>query len=94
MADEERIEPTEEELAEIAEQWEKYVREEVNTMLDIFLPDALAGNVGIKYAHPIIETYEDGSDPKIDKGAAIGVNININFRFKHTVKLPEPKEEE
>jgi len=92
MADEERIEPTEEELAKMAAEWETYVRDELNSLLDIYLPNAIAGNVGIKYAHPVLETYVDGSDAKIDEKAAVGVNININLRFRGTVDLSDKEE--
>ena len=91
MADE-KVELTEEELAEMAAEWEAYVRAELNSLLDIYLPNAIAGNIGVKYAHPIVETYVDGGDPKIDTKGAVGVNININFRFKGVVELPEEDE--
>lgn len=89
MADDEKVELTEEEVAEMAAKWEAYVRDELNSLLDVYLPNSIAGNIGVKYAHPIIETYEDGSDPKINTKGAVGVNININFRFGGVVELPE-----
>jgi len=58
MTEEEKTEMTEEERAEA---WEVYVRSEMNAILDLYLPDAIAGNVGIKYGHPEIGTMEDGS---------------------------------
>lgn len=95
MADEKRN-LTEEEKTELAKKWEEYVRNELNSVLDIFLPDAMAGNVGIKYAHPVVESYENG-DKKIDETKAVGVSIHINFKFKGQVDIPEedisPEEE-
>lgn len=91
MADEERVVLTEEEKETLAKEWEDYVRREVNALLDIYLPDSIAGNVGIKYAHPVIESYEDGTK-KINEDLAVGVNIHINFRFKGSVEIPKEDE--
>lgn len=88
MADKEKRELTEEEKAEMALKWEAYVRNELNSLLDIYLPNTIAGNVGVKYAHPIIESYEDGTK-KIDDKMAVGVNIHINFRFAGTAEIPK-----
>jgi hypothetical protein len=88
MADEDRVKLTEEEKEDLAKEWEEYVRNEVNALLDIYLPDAIAGNVGIKYANPVIESYEDGTK-KTDEDSAVGVNIHINFRFKGQIEIPK-----
>jgi hypothetical protein len=87
MADEEKKELTEEERAEVARQWETYVRSEVNALLDIFLPNSVNGNVGIKYANPVRAKYETHTEYDTDK--AIGVNINIVFMFDREVNLPK-----
>lgn len=96
MADDKKRELTEEEKAELAKKWEEYVRSELNSILDIYLPDAIAGNIGIKYAHPVVESYENG-DRKIDETKAVGVSVHINFKFKGQVDIPEedlkPEEE-
>lgn len=88
MADEEKRELTEEEKAEMAAKWETYVRNELNSLLDIYLPNAIAGNIGIKYAHPITARYEDGTTVA-DEKMAVGVNIHINFRFANEVEIPK-----
>jgi len=91
MAEDEKKELTEEERAEMAAKWETYVRDELNALLDIYLPNTVAGNVGIKYAHPIISSYEDGTK-NVDEKKAVGVNIHINFRFADVVEIPEEME--
>lgn len=88
MADEEKKELTEEEKADMAAKWELYVRSELNALLDIYLPNSIAGNVGIKYAHPVMSSYEDGTKD-VDEKKAVGVNIHINFRFAETIDVPE-----
>ncbi len=96
MAEDEKRELTEEEKAEIGAQWEEYVRTELSMLLDIYLPNSIAGNVGIKYAHPIIETNEIG-EVFINEDKAVGVNISINFKFVNEIDIPkeeEPVEEE
>jgi len=81
-------EMTEEEKAEFTSKWEGYVRTEVNTLLDIYLPNTVAGNIGIKYAHPVIERYENGTT-KIDGSKAVGVNISLNFKFLKEIDTPK-----
>jgi len=64
MADEEKKELTEEEKVEVARQWEAYVRNEVNSLLDVYLPNSIYGNVGIRYANPEKAKYETHSTMK------------------------------
>jgi len=73
--------------------WEQYVRTEVNTLLDIYLPEAVSGNVGVKYIRP-----EIGTDPKtnkmlFDENKATGVMISLMFEFADTVEFFDEKPE-
>jgi len=90
MADEEKKELTEEERTEVARQWEAYVRNEVNMLLDIYLSNSIHGNVGIKYANPVRAKYETHTE--YDETKAIGVNINIVFVFDKEVDIPKEEE--
>ena len=89
MADEEKKELTEEEKAEMAKRWEIYVRNEVNALLNIFLPNSIDGTVGIKYINPIKAKYVTHTEYNNTK--AIGVNINIVFSFDKEVDVPQEK---
>lgn len=82
---------TDEEKETMAKEWESYVRDELNSLLDIYLPNSIAGNIGVKYARPIKESYEDGTIVK-EEGKAIGVNISINFKFGNAVDVPKEGE--
>jgi len=84
MTEEEKTEMTEEERAEA---WEVYVRSEMNAILDLYLPDAIAGNVGIKYGHPEIGTMEDGSK-MFDEGKVNVVAVTMVLRLGEPI---EPK---
>lgn len=66
--------------------WEDYVRDEINKLLDTFLPVSESGNVGIRYAHPVIEVTESG--PSLDDSKAVGVNINLIFTFTKPINTP------
>jgi len=82
---EEKIEMTDEERAE---SWENYVREEVNAILDLYLADASAGNIGIKYGHPEIGTMEDGSKIFDDKKINV-VAVTMVLKFGEPVESPK-----
>ena len=88
-------------LAEIppeerAAAWEKYVRTEVNALLDTFLPEAISGNVGVKYDHPVIQISPKTGKAKIDKTKATGVFLSIKFEFAGPIEFfdEEPKKAE
>jgi len=73
-------------LAEIppeerAAAWEKYVRDEVNSLLDTFLPEAISGNVGIKYDHPVLKMNPKTGKAEIDESKATGVFLSIKSEF-------------
>jgi hypothetical protein len=79
---------------ERAKAWEEYVRNEVNSLLDTFLPEAVSGNVGIKYEHP-----SHGFDSKtgkeiIDESTATGVYLSIMFEFAAPIKFYDEKPED
>lgn len=60
-------------------EWEKYVRTEINSYLDTFLPETETGNIGIKYSHPVKARYETG--PVYDENKICGVEIRVVFNF-------------
>jgi len=84
-----------EELTEEQQQalrWMAYVRNEVNTLLNIFLPISKSGTVGVKYNNPVVAVYESG--PEYDTNSAEGVEIRLVFDFEQKIKIPkEPKNE-
>lgn len=72
---------------ERAAAWEKYVRDEVNSLLDTFLPEAISGNVGVKYDHPVIQISPKTGKAKIDETKATGVFLSIKFEFAAPIKF-------
>lgn len=85
MAEEEKTEMTKEEQAKL---WEDYVRNEVNTLLDIYLKDAVAGNVGIRYGHPEISLMEDGTK-LFDENRINVAAITVVLRFEEPIAKPK-----
>ena len=81
---------------ERAAAWEKYVRDEVNALLDTFLPEAIAGNVGIKYDHPVKRVSAQTGQKEFDEKVAKGVIMTIMFDFAAPItffdKNPEDAE--
>jgi hypothetical protein len=65
--------------------WEDYVKLEVNTLLNTFLPYSSNGNVGIKYIHPVKVQYE-GSEEYDDEKYS-GVEIRLIFHFENVLKV-------
>lgn len=84
---EEKKEPTKEEMAKM---WEAYVRNEVNTLLDIYLPIAVEGTVGVKYVHPVKASYETHTE--YDKDKAAGVQLSLVFTFSDSIDVPKEEE--
>ena len=68
-------------------EWEEYVRSEVTALLDMYLPAAKNGIVGVKYTHPIKARYETG--PIYNEDKAIGVNLAIGFEFIEEFDIPK-----
>ena len=81
---EEKKEPTKEETEKM---WEAYVRNEVNTLLNIYLPIAVEGTVGIKYVHPVKASYETHTE--YDKDKAAGVQLSLVFTFSDSIEIPK-----
>lgn len=75
------------EIEKKALEWEEYVRSEVTSLLDMYLPAAKNGIVGVKYTHPIKAKYETG--PVYNEDKAIGVNIAIGFEFLEEFDVPK-----
>jgi hypothetical protein len=72
---------------ERAELWEKWVRSEVNAALDIFLPQAVQGDIGLSYVPSVVEVLESGpvySDTKADK-----VRLFIELTFENPINFKE-----
>jgi len=65
--------------------WEDYVKLEVNTLLDTFLPHSANGNVGIRYMHPVKVQYEGGEEYDTEKYS--GVEIILIFNFDKELKI-------
>jgi hypothetical protein len=80
--------------AEIAAEWENYVRNEVNALLDIFLPEAITGNVGVMYKRPVKSVDVKTGKQIIDEDKAIGVDIHIVFDFPEPVQFFDSKPSE
>ncbi len=87
MSDKDKIEETK--FSE-AEEWENYVRHEVNTVLNIFLPISSKGNIGIKYINPIVAEYEAG--PEYNDSKAVGVQVRLLFAFDEEIDIPKEEE--
>ena len=73
--------------------WEAYVRHEVNSLFDTFLPEAISGNVGIKYDHPILEVSPKTGKAVIDESKANGVFISVLFEFAAPITFFDEKPE-
>lgn len=71
--------------------WESLVRKEVNDYLDIFLPEAITGNIGILYDRPVLEVDSKTGEKILDNKAAKGVKIIIEFAFAEPVKFFDKK---
>jgi len=67
------------------DKWEDYVRSEVNSLLDLYLPESINGNVGIKYIHPVKEELETG--PVYYDDRICGVVINLVFNFDQDFEI-------
>jgi hypothetical protein len=68
------------------EDWEEYVRSEVEALLNNFLPVSSSGNLGIRYKKAIKEQTESGTIYHEDK--VTGVELILEFDF--TEDMPKP----
>jgi hypothetical protein len=78
---------------ERAKAWETYVRDEINKVLDTYLPESITGTWGIKYDNPIISVDPATSKQTIDTTKASGVHIVIHLEFADVIQFSEPKPE-
>jgi len=76
---------------ERAEAWELYVRNEINQVLDTYLPESTTGTWGIKYDNPIISVDPASGKQNIDTTKARGVNIIIHLEFADVIQFSETK---
>jgi hypothetical protein len=67
--------------------WEDMVRREVTDYLDIFLPEAITGNIGVIYDRPVLEVSPRTGEKIIATDKAKGVKIIIEFTFADTVQF-------
>jgi hypothetical protein len=70
--------------------WETYVRNGVNSLLDVYLPVSKDGNMGIRYTPHEVEKLESG--PVYDNTKADSVLISIVFKFDKPIDLTKAKE--
>lgn len=71
---------------ETTKDWELYVRNEVTSALDTFLPAAKDGNLGFIYKKAVIENTEAGL--VYDEGKVSGVEIIIDLNFSEITDKP------
>jgi len=79
---------------EIAAAWEKYVRDEVNSLLDVFLPEAINGNVGVIYKRPVLRVDAATGKSILDENKATAVDIHVVFEFPKAVEFFDDKPSE
>jgi len=79
---------------ERAAAWEEYVRSEVNSLLDTFLPEAISGNVGVKYEHPVSRISPKTGEAEINETKATGVSISVLFEFAAPISFFDEKPEQ
>lgn len=68
--------------------WEEYVRNEVNSLLDTFLPVSVNGNVGIRYKKPLVSIQPGNVNPVYDEAHAEAVQVSLVFQFGETIDIP------
>lgn len=68
--------------------WSDYVRNEISALLDIYLPVAKNGNVGIRYKKLVTSTDEGGAPIAFDNTKADAVSINLVFEFDRVIDVP------
>lgn len=70
------------------DKWEEYVRSTINSLMDLYLPEANNGNVFIKYNYKELERKE-GESVKHDKSKATGVGIILTLDFENTIDVSD-----
>jgi hypothetical protein len=73
--------------------WEAYVRGQVSSVLDTYLPEAITGNIGVKYINPVLRVDAQTGEKVIDTKTALGVQVILEFTFAAPIKFfdEEPK---
>lgn len=69
--------------------WETYVRNGVNSLLNIYLPAAKSGNIGIRYTPHEVERLETG--PVYDETKADAVLVSVVFKFDEPIDLTKDR---
>ena len=87
-----------EELAKItpeerAAAWEAHVRYQVDSILDTYLPEAITGNVGVKYVRPVKRVSPRTGKREFDENKATGVIITLMFDFAEPIEFFDEKPE-
>lgn len=100
MADEvknDNVEEIVEAVAELspedrAKMWEKFIRDEMNGYMDIFLPISNIGDVFTSYKAHKLQTTEAG--PEYSKTLAAGVTITLLLEFEKPIDVTKPRDEQ
>ena len=66
--------------------WDGYVVNEVNSVLEVYLPEASSGNIGINYKHPMVPGELEGETEE-DSNKALSVTISIVFDFDEPILI-------
>ena len=74
---------------EKAKAWDLYVYGEVKALLDIYIPAAKGGSVGIKYRHPV--TKKNPGYDEWDESKAESVQISIILDFEELIDVSTNK---
>ena len=72
---------------ERATAWETYVREEVERVLDIYLPESVMGTIGIDYIRPVLRVDSKSGKTILDEKKAKGVSVTLVFEFAEEVEF-------
>lgn len=72
-------------LEEKAAAWEKWVRDGVNSLVDVYLPVSDSCDFNVSYSYKVVEELESG--PVLDETKANAVLIRVMFKFTEPVSL-------
>lgn len=78
---------------ERAAAWEAHVRYQVESILDIYLPEAINGNVGVKYVRPVKRVNPRTGKQEFDEKKATGVIVTLMFDFAAPIEFFDEKPE-
>lgn len=79
-------------VEEKSELWISYVRNGINSLLDVYLPVAESSDINIHYTpHEIEKPKSDvGSETVIDEKKADAVLVSVVFNFKDPIDISGP----